>query len=96
MINPYLFFATVILLTVIAGVVRVFRGPTRADRMLSAQLCGTTIVAIVLLVAESGRDSKLYDVALVFALLTAIATVAFVRLIWQTAAVRDGEERGDA
>jgi multicomponent Na+:H+ antiporter subunit F len=79
----YLLMATVILLTVIAGLLRVFLGPTRADRMLAAQLCGTASVAIFLLLAYALNKSFLYDVALVFAILAAVSTIAFVRLTWQ-------------
>ena len=35
-----------------AGMWRVLRGPTAADRMLAAQLFGTTAVAILLLLAK--------------------------------------------
>jgi multicomponent Na+:H+ antiporter subunit F len=68
-----------LLLTIAAGMVRVLRGPTDGDRMLAAQLFGTTGVAILLLLAEALAMPALIDVALVFALLAAVATVAFVR-----------------
>jgi len=71
--------ALFLLLTIAAGMVRVLRGPTDGDRMLAAQLFGTTGVAILLLLAEALAMPALIDVALVFALLAAVATVAFVR-----------------
>lgn len=92
--NPYSVYAAVILLTIITGLWRVFRGPTKADRMLLAQLCGTTIVAVILLFAQTQKEFHLLDIALVFALLTAVATVAFVKLVWRNSA-RD-DERGVA
>ncbi len=61
---------------------RVLRGPTAADRMLAAQLFGTTAVAILLLLAEAAGSAALRDVALVFALLAAVTAVAFVRRAW--------------
>lgn len=61
---------------------RVLRGPTAADRMLAAQLFGTTAVAVLLLLAETSGVAALRDVALVFALLAAVTAVAFVRLAW--------------
>lgn len=61
---------------------RVLRGPTAADRMLAAQLFGTTAVAILVLLAEGSDAPALRDVALVFALLAAVTAVAFVRLPW--------------
>jgi multicomponent Na+:H+ antiporter subunit F len=68
-----------LLLNVFGGLVRVLRGPTAADRMLAAQLFGTTGVAILLLLAEGLGQPALRDVALVFALLAAVAAAVFVR-----------------
>ena len=74
--------ALFLLLTLVAGLWRVLRGPTAADRMLAAQLFGTTAVACALLLAQALEQPALRDVALVFALLAAITLVAFVRHIW--------------
>jgi len=68
-----------LLLTLAAGLWRVRRGPTRADRMLAAQLFGTTATAVLLLLAEASALPALRDVALVFALLAAITVTAFTR-----------------
>ncbi|MEW6037136.1 MAG: monovalent cation/H+ antiporter complex subunit F [Pseudomonadota bacterium] len=70
--------ALFLLLNIAAGLVRVLRGPTNADRMLAAQLFGTTGVATLLLLAEAQDLPALRDVALAFALLAVLATVAFV------------------
>ncbi|HNP52847.1 MAG TPA: MrpF/PhaF family protein [Nitrosomonas nitrosa] len=51
--------------------------------MLAAQLFGTTVVAILLLLAQASGNPALRDVALVFALLAAVTAVTFVRHIWQ-------------
>jgi multicomponent Na+:H+ antiporter subunit F len=69
----------VLLLNLVAGVWRVARGPTAADRMLAALLFGSTIVAILLLLAQWTGDAALRTVALVFVLLATVVTVAFVR-----------------
>jgi multicomponent Na+:H+ antiporter subunit F len=71
--------AAFLLVTLAAGLLRVVRGPTRADSMLAAQLFGTTGVAILLLLAEALAAAALRDAALVLALLAVLATVAFVR-----------------
>jgi multicomponent Na+:H+ antiporter subunit F len=60
-----------------AGLFRILRGPTAADSMLAAQLFGTTGVGILLLLAPT-IGPALNDIALVFALLAAVATVGFV------------------
>lgn len=74
--------ALFLLMTLVAGLWRVLHGPTAADRMLAAQLFGTTSVACVLLLAQAYDRPPLRDLALVFALLAAVAAVAFVRRAW--------------
>lgn len=71
--------ALFLLLTLLAGVVRILRGPSRADRMLAAQLFGTTGVAILLVLAAARESAALRDAALVFALLAVVNSVVFVR-----------------
>ncbi|MGE4340297.1 MAG: monovalent cation/H+ antiporter complex subunit F [Pigmentiphaga sp.] len=71
--------AVVLLLTVAASLLRIHLGPTRADRMMSAQLIGTSGVAIILLLAAAQGDGAILDAALILALLAAFAAVAFVK-----------------
>jgi multicomponent Na+:H+ antiporter subunit F len=78
----YSVIALFLLLTLAAGLWRVLRGPTPADRMLATQLFGTTAVACLLLLAQAFDRPYLRDVALVFALLAAVAAVAFVKRAW--------------
>lgn len=89
MLVLYSAMALFLLVTLVAGLWRVLRGPTPADRMLAAQLFGTTAVAILLLLAQALERPHLRDVALVFALLAAVTAVAFVRRAW---AVQDEED----
>ena len=79
----YLSIAAIILITLVIGLVRVFWGPTRADRILSAQLMGTTGVAIILLLSKATQMSSLVDVALIFALLSAVTATVFITRSWQ-------------
>jgi multicomponent Na+:H+ antiporter subunit F len=74
----YLAMSVFLLLTLVGGLVRVLRGPTAADRMLAAQLLGTSGVAIMLLLAEAQAEPALRDAALLLALLAVLAVVAFV------------------
>ena len=83
MAGLYLGSALILFCTIIAGLVRVMRGPTPADRMLAAQLFGTTGVAVLLLLSHGLDIAALRDVALVFALLAAVAIVAFVQRFWR-------------
>ncbi len=79
MSNLYFGVAFFLLLTVIAGMIRVIIGPTRSDRILAAQLFGTTGVAMMLLLAEALNQPAVRDISLVFALLAVIATLVFVQ-----------------
>jgi len=88
----YLALAVFLLLNLGAGMWRVLRGPTAADRMLAAQLFGTTAVAILLLLAQAYGNAALRDVALVFALLAAVTAVAFVRRAWPEQQVGDDSD----
>ncbi len=73
--------AGVLLLSLLAGLWRIWRGPTEFDRMLAAQLFGTTGVAILLLLSAATEDPGLTDTALLLALLAVMALVAFVRRV---------------
>lgn len=87
--------AGLLLLTLLVGLIRVWRGPTPADRMLAAQLFGSTGVATLLILAESQAQPALRDVALVLVTLASLGTVGFVSRAWTgsrgTAADSDGD-----
>jgi multicomponent Na+:H+ antiporter subunit F len=71
--------AVFLLATVALGLARIVRGPTDADRMMSAQLLGTGGVAVLLLAGSAVGTPASVDVALILALLAAFASVAFVK-----------------
>ena len=87
----YLRIAAFILLNLLIGLVRILRGPTRADRMLAAQLFGTTCVAMLLLLAQGFGSSTFQNMALVYSLLAAMATVAFIKRAWHYSDLDEGE-----
>jgi multicomponent Na+:H+ antiporter subunit F len=74
----FYFVALVLLATLAAALWRVWRGPTAADRMMAAQLVGTTGVALLMVLAPLVSWSLLL-VALTLALLAALAGVGFVK-----------------
>ena len=80
----YVTVALLLLSTLVAGLWRIVREPTSADRMLAAQLFGTVAVASLLLLAQASGNPSLRDVALIFALLAAVTIVAFVRRVWRS------------
>lgn len=69
-----------LLLNLVAGMFRVYRGPTLADRMLAALLFSTTTVAVLLILAEWMQQPALRNVALLFVMLASILSLAFVGL----------------
>ena len=87
------YFAAVIVLlaSVVAGFWRIVWGPEAEDRLIAAQLFGTTTAAIMLLLAEALAAPPLRYIGLVFASLAAVTIVAYVRL-----GVGETEEGDDA
>lgn len=75
------YLAALLLLTILAGLWRVLRGPSRADRLVAAQLLGTAGTALLLLLAEGQAQPALRDAALVLALLAAVLSAAFVQYL---------------
>jgi multicomponent Na+:H+ antiporter subunit F len=70
--------AAFVLALLALGLVCVLRGPAAADRMMSAQLLGTSGIAALLLFSVAIDNSAIMDVALTLALLAAFASIAFV------------------
>lgn len=70
--------AAFVLGLLILGLVCVLKGPALADRMMSAQLLGTSGIAALLLMATAVGEPAIVDVALALALLSAFASIAFV------------------
>lgn len=79
MTELFLAVSLLLLMTMTAGLVRVVVGPTPADRMMAAQLLGTSSIGALLLLAPALGEPALVDVALIFALLAAVAVAAFTR-----------------
>jgi multicomponent Na+:H+ antiporter subunit F len=77
-----IFFAAALFLLVnlVAGLARIWVGPRSADRMQALLLFGTTTVGMVLLLAYAGGPEALIDVALIFVMLAAVGSIAFVAL----------------
>lgn len=74
--------AILLMLSLGIGLVRIWRGPGFADRMLAAQLLGTSGIAILLVLAAKSGQPALRDVALILALLAVLAVLAFVARVW--------------
>ena len=82
--------ATVVLVMVALGLMRILRGPGDADRLMAVNLLGTGGIATLLLLGAAVGIDSVVDVALTLALLAAFATIAFVKAS-APAAHDDGE-----
>ena len=79
-IPQFLLAASGLVMVIVAvGLIRILRGPTDVDRMMAAQLFASGGVATLLLLAAGAGAPAALDVALTLALLTAFASVAFVK-----------------
>ncbi|HEX2840481.1 monovalent cation/H+ antiporter complex subunit F [Hyphomicrobium sp.] len=88
--TSFLISAAIFVLAMVAiGLFRVLRGPSAADRMMSAQLLGSGGIAALLLLSVATDAPALLDVAILLALLSAFASAAFV-----TAADDENSEEG--
>jgi multicomponent Na+:H+ antiporter subunit F len=74
-----LWMAAFVVLMVALGLLRVARGPGRAERMMAAQLLGTGAIGALLLLSAAVGEPAVVDVALTLALLSAFASIAFVK-----------------
>ncbi len=91
--TPLLDAITLILLaSLLPGLLRVWRGPGVADRMLAAQLLGTTGIALLLVLSERMAMPALRDVALLLALLALLAVMAFVSRFWDPTKRKTGDD----
>jgi len=81
--------ALVLALAMVASLLRLVRGPSAVDRMMSAQLLSTAGVALVLTLAAGHPAAQGLTVALVLALLAVIGGITFVRRFMP------GDHRGD-
>ncbi|MFO8140473.1 MAG: monovalent cation/H+ antiporter complex subunit F [Marinobacter sp.] len=87
--------AAFLLLTLLIALIRIWRGPAPADRMLASQLFGTTGVALLLLLAHAQAMPALMDVALTLAVLSVLAIVAFVTRVVRIDQPASASKSGD-
>lgn len=68
-----------LLLNIALGLIRVWRGPTVADRLLTTQLFGTTGMAILLVLAGYLQELTLLNVAITFNVLAVLLVIGLVQ-----------------
>ena len=76
----YIAVTIVILLAIVMGLVRAFRGPTLYDRVMAANMIGTlTVLMVSVLGFMTGRPEFL-DIALVYVLISFVSTIAVLKV----------------
>jgi len=78
MAEALLLLGIVILGSAAAGLWRVLRGPSPANRLMATQLLATGAATVLLILGVATDQPALLDVALALAVLGAFASVAFV------------------
>ena len=68
-------------LAAVLGLLRLTRGPSRADRVVALELLGTIAIGMIAAAAVVAGTSVLLDVALIVALVAFLGSVAFARYI---------------
>lgn len=78
----FLLGATLILsLLSLASIYRAFQGPTPADRIIAINLMTTLVIAIILLLSFYFGEESFVDVAILYAMIGFLMTVAVVKYL---------------
>ncbi len=68
-------------LTIILCMIRAIKGPSSADRLISINVIGTKTIVLILIVSFILKETYFIDVALVYALISFISTIAISKFI---------------
>ncbi len=79
-----------ILVTMVLALIRAFLGPSAYDRMLAANVFGTKTVLLIALGGHALSWSGFLDVALLYAMVNFVATLAVMRF-FEYGAGEEGE-----
>ncbi len=71
--------ATVIILAAVLVLYRAIKGPRVCDRVLSVNVIGTKTVVLIALIGYIYERPHFLDIAIVYALINFIATIAFLK-----------------
>jgi multicomponent Na+:H+ antiporter subunit F len=64
------------ILTSLVGVFRIVRGPTMPDRVIAINIVGSNVVIVIALLAAAIGEPGALDIALVYALLNFLLSIA--------------------
>lgn len=85
-----------ILVAMVLALIRAFLGPSEYDRMLAANLFGTKTVLLIALGGHALSWHSFLDVALLYAMINFLSTIAVMRFFEYRGAAREVGGPGDA
>ncbi|EMA43766.1 monovalent cation/H+ antiporter complex subunit F [Halococcus saccharolyticus] len=68
--------AAAFIVTSLVGVFRIVRGPTMPDRVIAINIIGSNVVIVIALLAAAIGETGALDIALVYALLNFLLSIA--------------------
>ena len=74
---------------------RLARGPTAADRVIALDLLSVLVVAFLVAFSIHARETSYLDVAIAYACIAFLGTVALARYITRISRKRPGVKQGD-
>lgn len=75
-------FAVIFLaITVIGSMYRAIKGPSAADRLIAINVIGTKTIVLILMISILLQETFFVDVALVYALISFVATIVIANYI---------------
>ena len=74
---------------------RLARGPTAADRVIALDLLSMLVVAFLVAISIHARETSYLDVAIAYACIAFLGTVALARYITRTSRRRSEQKQGD-
>ena len=86
---------TMLLGSMILVLWRIARGPTAADRVIALDLLSMLVVAFLVTVSIHTRETSYLDVAIAYACIAFLGTVALARYISRSSRSQSEEKQGD-
>ncbi len=68
-------------ITIIGSIYRAIKGPSAADRLIAINVIGTKTIILILMISILLQETFFVDVALVYALISFVATIVIANYI---------------
>ena len=84
-----------LLISMVLVLWRMARGPTAADRVIALDLLSMLVVAFLVTVSMHAQETSYLDVAIAYACIAFLGTVALARYILRTSQKQSEKQQGD-